>query len=249
MRAVLFDLDNTLYDHESSSRGALVEAALEFEQTAGLDTEALCRTFTRHNDECWVLATRGEMTREELRLVRVRRTLAEFGIDDLEPERLSEAYLTCYRGRLAEVPGARSTVVRLLRELPVGIVTNGFPDLVDDKLAAIGLAGLLHPVVIADRVEVMKPRPDAFRTAIALLGLPPSEVLYVGDSLTVDVAGAAAAGLRTCWFDREGREAPSEAPRPDLIVRRLPELPALLGVREGGGPEDGESSSGRFTGA
>lgn len=248
-RAVLFDLDNTLYDHEASSRGALAEAALEFEQTAGLDADALCRTFTRHNDECWVLATRGEMTREELRLVRVRRTLAEFGIDDLEPERLSEAYLTRYRGRLAEVPGARSTVVRLLQELPVGIVTNGFPDLVDDKLAAIGLAGLLHPVVIADRIEVMKPRPDAFRTAIALLGLLPSEVLYVGDSLTVDVAGAAAAGLRTCWFDRDGREAPSGALRPDLIVRRLLELPALLGVRRDAGVEDGESSSGRCPGA
>jgi FMN phosphatase YigB (HAD superfamily) len=103
--------------------------------------------------------------------------------------------------------------------------------------------------VIADRIEVMKPRPDAFRTAIALLGLLPSEVLYVGDSLTVDVAGAAAAGLRTCWFDRDGREAPSGALRPDLIVRRLLELPALLGVRRDAGVEDGESSSGRCPGA
>ncbi len=243
-RAVLFDLDNTLYDHETSSREALAAAALEFEQTAALDGEELCRAFTRHNDECWVLATRGQMTREELRVARFWRTLAGFGIDDLEPERLSEAYLARYRRRLAEVPGARRTVLRLLRELPVGIVTNGFPDLVEDKLAAIGLAGLLHPIVIADRVEVMKPRPHAFRVALAALRLPPREVLHVGDSLAVDVAGGAAAGLRTCWFNRDGDEAPLEAPRPDLTVRRLPELPALLGV-----VDDGEGAPGEVPGA
>jgi putative hydrolase of the HAD superfamily len=228
IRAVLFDLDNTLYDHETSSRKALAAAAREFARTAALDVDQLCGTFTRHNDECWVLVTRGEMTRDELRVARFRRTLTEFGIEDLEPKRLSETYLARYRRGLAEVPEARRTVLRLLRDLPVGIVTNGFPDLVEEKLAAIGLAGLLHPVVVADRVEVMKPRPDAFLAALHALGLPAHDVLYVGDSLAVDVAGGAASGLRTCWFNRSGLEAPPGGPRPDAIVRRLSELLTLL---------------------
>jgi HAD superfamily hydrolase (TIGR01509 family) len=227
-RAVLFDLDNTLYDPEASSREALVAAAREFGDTSGLDPEELCRAFTRHNDACWVLATRGEMTREELRVARFRRTLESFGIADLEPELLSEAYLARYRRRLSEVPGARATVLRLLRALPVGVVTNGFPDLVEDKLRAIGLPGLLHPVVVADRVEVMKPRPDAFLAAVRELRLPARDVLYVGDSLTVDVAGGLAAGLRTCWFNRDGAEVPADGPRPHAVVTRLDELPELV---------------------
>jgi HAD superfamily hydrolase (TIGR01549 family) len=228
VRAVLFDLDNTLYDHETSSREGLAAAARDLEQTAGLDVDLLCRVFTRHNDECWALAVRGEMTREELRVARFRRTLAELGVEGLDPEHLSSAYLARYRRRLAEVPGARSTVLRLLRDLPVGIVTNGFPDLVGDKLAAIGLSGRLHPVVVADRIEVMKPRPDAFQAALEALDLPAGDVVYVGDSLTVDVAGGAAAGLRTCWFNRDGSAAPAGSPRPDAMVLRLAELPALL---------------------
>jgi putative hydrolase of the HAD superfamily len=223
-RAVLFDLDNTLYDHDASSREALTAAAREFDETSRLDADELCREFARHNDACWVLATRGEMTREELRVARFRRTLEGFGVQDLDPVRLSSAYLERYRRRLAAVPGARETVLGLLRRLPVGIVTNGFPDMVEDKLAAIGLAGRLHPVVVADRLEVMKPRPQAFLAALEALRLPGDEVLYVGDSLVVDVAGGRAAGLRTCWFNRGGMDAPPGAPEPDLVIRRLTEL-------------------------
>jgi HAD superfamily hydrolase (TIGR01549 family) len=228
IRAVLFDLDNTLYDHGVSSREALLSAATEFAETATLDPEELCRAFTRHNDDCWELATRGEMTREELRVARFRRTLEGFGVRTLEAQHLSDVYLARYRRRLAEVPGARETALALLERMPVGIVTNGFPDLVEDKLAAIGLAGRLSPVVVADRVELMKPRPHAFVRALEQLRLPSRRVLYVGDSLAVDVAGGRAAGLRTCWFDPTGAEPAPDAPRPDLVIRRLAELPEML---------------------
>jgi HAD superfamily hydrolase (TIGR01509 family) len=228
IRAVLFDLDNTLYDHARASREALLASAREFQRTAALDGELLCREFTRHNDDCWALAVRGEMTRAELAVARFRRTLAGFSIEDPEAERFSKAYLTRYRRRPAEVPGAREAVVRLRDRLPVGIVTNGFPDLVHDKLAAIGLSGLLHPVVVADRIEVMKPRPGCFLAGVEALRLLPAEVLFVGDSLAIDVAGGAAAGLRTCWFNPLGAESPVAAPLPDVTVRRLEELPELL---------------------
>ena len=230
VRAVLFDLDNTLFDHTRASREALIEAAREFEPMVAVEAERLCDEFTRHNDACWVLAVRGEMTREELTLARFARTLAALRVSGVVPDRLSEAYLARYRHRPAEVPDARDTVLRLREAFGVGVVTNGFPDLVEDKLAAIGLAGALHPIVVADRLEVMKPRPDAFLAALEELRLDPPEALYVGDSLDVDVAGARAAGLPTCWFDRLALGSPAEAPRPDLTIRSLAELPELLGA-------------------
>lgn len=228
IRAVLFDLDNTLYDHAFASRQALLAAAAEFEPTAALDAETLCREFTRHNDECWVLAARGEMTRQELRVARFQRMLDGFGVVALEAHRISERYLARYGRRRAEVPGARDAVLALRERMPVGIVTNGFPDLVEGKLAAVGLTGLLHPIVVADRLETMKPRPAPFLAALRELRLEPGAALYAGDSLLVDVAGGAAAGLRTCWFNRGGIERPADAPLPDFEVRALDELPALL---------------------
>ncbi len=62
--AVLFDLDDTLYDHTRASRQALAETAAAYRDLAELDAETLFREFTRHNDECWALAGCGQMTRE-----------------------------------------------------------------------------------------------------------------------------------------------------------------------------------------
>jgi HAD superfamily hydrolase (TIGR01549 family) len=226
-QAVLFDLDNTLYDHTHSSREALIRMVRELESLTGVDPEILCREFQRHNDECWALAVRGEMTREELRLARFTRTLRALGLD-LEAAELSRAYLEGYARFGREVPGARSTVLCLLEGLPVGIVTNGYPDMVEAKLEAVGLAGLVHPVVVADRLEDMKPRAACFRQALAALGMEAADVLYVGDAPEVDVVGAREAGLATCWFDRNGAGWPSELAHPDLTIRNLPELELTL---------------------
>jgi putative hydrolase of the HAD superfamily len=82
--------------------------------------------------------------------------------------------------------------------------------------------------VIADRIELMKPRPHPFVAAVERLGLPAGDVLYVGDSLAADVAGARAAGLRPVWFDRHGAGLPEDAPAPDFVVRRLEEVAAIV---------------------
>jgi len=74
----------------------------------------------------------------------------------------------------------------------------------------------------------MKPRPGCFIAGVEALRLLPAEVLFVGDSLAIDVGGGAAAGLRTCWFNPLGAESPAAAPLPDVTVRRLEELPELL---------------------
>lgn len=47
---------------------------------------------------------------------------------------------------------------------------------------------------------VGKPDPAVYRPALAMIGLPPAQVLAVGDSLRTDIAGAAAAGIAACWI-------------------------------------------------
>ena len=235
MRAVLFDLDDTLFDHSAASRAALLEVAASG-VLDGVEPEGLVREFAVHNAACWTLAVAGELPLEHLRVERFRRILAALDAcggsvapDEALAAVMSGAYLTAYaQPRPAEVPGARALVLRLLGRGPVGIVTNGFPELVEGKLRSLDLLGVLDPVVVADRIELMKPRPDAFLAAVDRLGLTPPDVLFVGDSLSSDVAGAAAAGLRSCWFDRRATGLPQGAPTPEFIVRRLEEVAAIV---------------------
>lgn len=250
MRAVLFDLDDTLFDHSAASRAALLEVAASG-MLDGVEPEGLVREFAVHNATCWTLAAAGELPFEELRVERFRRTLAALDVRgaSVAPDEglaavVSGAYLTAYAApRPAEVPGARALVRRLLERGPVGIVTNGFPDLVEGKLRSLDLWGVVDPVVVADRIELMKPRPQAFLAAVERLGLTPRDVLFVGDSLSSDVAGASAAGLRSCWFDRHATGLPQGAPAPEFIVRHLEEVAGLVESGAGVAPAACEATA------
>jgi putative hydrolase of the HAD superfamily len=83
-------------------------------------------------------------------------------------------------------------------------------------------------VLVSEAVQAYKPNPLVFRRALEQLGLPPHEVLHVGDSDIDDVGGARAAGLRVAWLNRTGRPRRPQVPAPDHEIRDLRELLPLL---------------------
>ena len=89
------------------------------------------------------------------------------------------------------------------------------------------------PVVISEDVGIRKPRAEIFEAVLAGLGLAPGEVLHVGDSLSADVAGAAARGMRTAWLTRRVPDPDAAlreytGPKPDRVIADLAELEPLL---------------------
>src|SRR5690606_20593838 len=86
---------------------------------------------------------------------------------------------------------------RISALLPVAALSNGNAD-----LARIGLDHLFSAQLSACSFGSAKPDPAIFLAACELLAVPPAEVLHVGDHPEADVAGAARAGLRSCWINR-----------------------------------------------
>lgn len=111
----------------------------------------------------------------------------------------------------------------------LALVTNGDRDLQRRKAVASGLVPLFDHVVISGMLGVGKPEPGIFQHALRLCTAASEEALMVGDSLERDVAGGAAAGIRTVWLDRFGEGAPSGAPRAWATLPDLSGLPPLLG--------------------
>jgi HAD superfamily hydrolase (TIGR01662 family) len=101
----------------------------------------------------------------------------------------------------------------------------------EDLLAGLGLAREFEFVVDSAQVGIEKPDPRIFRLACARLGLAPERCAYVGDLVSVDVEGAAAAGLLPVLCDHYGSYAPAEVPagvpharHPDELVSALRDL-------------------------
>jgi 2-haloacid dehalogenase/putative hydrolase of the HAD superfamily len=83
-------------------------------------------------------------------------------------------------------------------------------------------------VVTSEDCRAYKPRPEMFERALALLGLPPDQVLFVGDSLGSDVRGAKRMGIPVLWLNRKARRAPGGDLAPDYVASGLSGLLDVL---------------------
>jgi putative hydrolase of the HAD superfamily len=110
----------------------------------------------------------------------------------------------------------------------VGIITNGTVHIQDAKINALGLRALLDVVVISEREGVRKPEIEIFNRALDRLGVAASEAWCVGDNPDVDVAGGAAAGLRSFWRECD------DWPRPTVMCETIQSLDGLLPLLNGG---------------
>ena len=115
-----------------------------------------------------------------------------------------------------------------------GVVTNGLTVKQAEKLVRLGLERAFSPnaIFISEELGVAKPHPKIFSIACDSLGIDPSQVLYVGDHPRRDVDPAHEAGLHTCLRRGEGRHV--EEPgvhEPDVAVDTLDELIPVLRER------------------
>jgi HAD superfamily hydrolase (TIGR01459 family) len=85
-------------------------------------------------------------------------------------------------------------------DLPM-ICANPDLEVIRDGIATICAGALAQRYeALGGRVRwIGKPDPTIYQPVLAMLGLPPAQILAVGDALRTDIAGAAAAGLASCW--------------------------------------------------
>jgi 2-haloalkanoic acid dehalogenase type II len=127
---------------------------------------------------------------------------------------------------LAIFPEVRDVIARLKAAgYPLAVVSNWQCGL-RNFCVELGIAHDFDHVIASAEVGYAKPAPEIFYEACRRLGAAPERVLHVGDSLTDDIDGGRAAGLKTLWVRRD--QAAGEYAGP--AIGSLAEVPALLGV-------------------
>lgn len=239
MKAALFDLDDTLFDHINTSRAALADLR-EAYLPPGLERsgEEFETRYLQLVDEYHPVVLQGQLTLEEARRIRVGRLFREFGrpLDDGEAREAADAFRTAYQRERRAVPGAAALLRRLREQEPgllLGVITNNFTAEQESKLRYCELDGLVAFMVTSEAVGVAKPEPAIFHAALEQAGCSPEEAVLVGDSWASDVLGAAGVGMRSVWFNRQGSPRPDPALDSCTEVRTLeppePVIAAVLG--------------------
>ena len=259
IRAILFDLDNTLILEDTSTHAAVRAAAELARDRAGVDVERVAAAaidaaarrfreaavygFAESFGIWWGEALWGDFAGEGRDLAAMRAFLPAFregvwrdalgavgNTDAALAREMQVAYVRARRARETIDPEAEPVLADLARDHRLGLLTNGAGDVQREKLSRTPFARYFDAVVVSHEAGIGKPDPRVFEIALERLAARASDAVMVGDSLARDVAGAQRAGLRAVWIDRGlWRE---DAAKPDATIRRLSDLRAALDALE-----------------
>jgi 2-haloacid dehalogenase len=234
---IVFDADGTLFDFEHAERAALQRTLRSF----GVElTARLYAAYREISIDLWSRFERGEIDSQRLRIARFEQLIGDHRLD-VNPSEVSDHYIHSLGGERRLLPGAGAIVEHLASGFRLVLATNGIADVQRSRFEGSAIRPYFADIVISDEIGVAKPDPGYFDEVFARMGNPArSEVLMVGDGLSSDIAGGAAYGIDTCWFNPESH--PNGArPRPTYEIRRLTDV---LGILEGT-PEIASDDNGR----
>jgi 2-haloalkanoic acid dehalogenase type II len=226
IKAIIFDLDDTLWPLRSLiSRAELSLFAWLLEKVPAIGEHhtvdslrerrmAMIPTDPRFSYDLWAL-----------RHTALLQVLDEFQADLKLADEGMQVFAHA-RNQVEMFDDVPHALALLQQEYVLATISNGFAD-----LQAIGLAPHFQFSLAAHEFGCAKPDPRIFQAALERLQLPAHEVMYVGDDLRLDVAGAQEVGMRAAWMNRykmQLHETPHPHVTPDLIVHDLHQLKSAL---------------------
>ncbi|HKQ13263.1 MAG TPA: HAD family hydrolase [Steroidobacteraceae bacterium] len=223
VRAICFDLDNTLWDvwpvimrAEQKMYDFLAE---RYPRVVANMTMEMMRT-AREQTAAAHPQMRHDFT--FLRKQTLREHAKEFGYAEAMAEEAFDAFIQA-RNEVDLYPDVLPALEQLRARYRLFTASNGNAD-----IGKIGLAHFFERTVNARLVGALKPDPAIFHKVIEGTDLQAHEVVYVGDDPLLDVEGARGAGMHAIWIDRQGGGWPPQIAPASYTVRSLTELLEVL---------------------
>ncbi len=226
LRAVLFDLGNTLHhvDHEwiaaclgRHGHVATPRDVAVAEYAAKAEVDALFRARRAGTDA----ARHAPYIETTLRTLGVDATIRSAVEAAIRDENTRDSIWRVQR------PDTKNVLAALrARGLVLGVISNA-DGRVAAALARSGIADAFATIVDSHHVGVEKPDPRIFRIALDACRVAPEESLFVGDLYEIDVVGARAAGIEAVLLDPLGRYGPVDCAR----IAELRDLLAIVDAR------------------
>ena len=227
IRAVLFDLYNTLIEIQTDERGSEVWRNLaRIVQYYGLRAEAEPLR-VRYNEYVQTQLTQSREEHPEVDLVAVfAAILRDLGYSG--PPQLAIQITQLFRALSMRRFGLFADTLPVLRRLhgrvSLGVISDAQRVFLEPEMQQLGLEAVFSVRVVSSDYGYRKPDPRLFRIALAALDVPPSAAVYIGDHPFRDICGAQAAGMRAVLL-RRGTSSinDSRACPPDRTVSTLDE--------------------------
>lgn len=232
IKAVIFDLDDTLYDYKALDREAGSRVKTFVCKRLEISEERYEEAFLHGRKE--TKDCLGDTGASHNRMLYYQKTLEYL---DYKPLSLSlqmyEMYWGTFLTKMQLYPGVRE-LLDVLHEMgmKIGICTDLTAHIQHRKLEALGLVDDVDCLVTSEEAGREKPAPEIFALCLEKLKMKPAEVCFVGDSYRRDVLGAVSAGMHAVWFCPGEEQICREDAKVYDIVKDYGQLRKLLDMWE-----------------
>ncbi len=256
VKAVFFDLDDTLLWDQKSVKEAFVATCKVANEKYGVDVDEFEEAVRKEAREIYASYETYEFTqmiginpfeglwgnflddtddfRKMAEVVPTYRKeawtrgLKALGIDDEEfGVELAERFPAERRQKPFIYDETFTVLDELKDKYRLLLLTNGSPDLQNTKLTITSeLVPYFDEIVISGAFGRGKPDPTIFEHALERMGLNKDEAIMVGDNLMTDILGASRAGIKSVWINRHDKERNEVVP--DYEITHLEELYPIL---------------------
>lgn len=221
-RALVFDLDDTLYPERSYVVSGFKAVASWIGEKLGLSPETVLGELLTLHDK----GDRGKTFNRWL------------GSKDLPEGEYLDQLVRIYREHrplIFPYPGAEQMLSRLRGCYSLGLISDGYQDVQLLKLEALNISSLLDAVVFSDMYgkQDWKPSTRPFKAVLSMLDVSPSEAAYIADNPLKDFLGARELGITTIRVRHQGGyyaecEPPTSRHAPDHQLESILKIEAFF---------------------
>lgn len=198
IKAILFDLDNTLLDFNKGEYDALKVIYDDLNIPYNEDTINL---FIKHSNYCWRELEKNNMNLKECRYNRWIYFLNELNIKDIDIDKIVDKFsIELSKGHYL-MDNALLTLTRLSKKYKIYIITNGVSFIQHRRIKESKIEDFIDGVYISEEIGHYKPNKEYFDYVLNDIGLSNKEVIVVGDSLTSDILGANNSNIDSILLD------------------------------------------------
>jgi putative hydrolase of the HAD superfamily len=189
LRALVFDLDETLIDRQETMRRFLLDQHQRLASKIALSADEFASAVLSYQNGGYAD-----------KRVAYDLALSEYGAGSDLIDRLMSDFSAVYGEVAVCFPGVEEVLSRLHERFALGLISNGRSKGQRNKMNAAGITQYFDAIVISEEFGSKKPDPAIFLHCLKLLDLSAEEVWYVGDNPTNDIDPAMKLGMRTIWL-------------------------------------------------
>lgn len=201
IKAILFDLDETILDRARSLEAFVLWQAKGMLRNSISDSQTFCQRFIQ-------LDCHGKVWKDKV----YSQLIEEFKISDWSVSELLQSYELCFSG-FCKPKDHIIEALQLLKDkdYKLGLVSNGKFPFQKRNFNALGISHLFSTVIVSEEVGYRKPQKEIFRLACEHLKTSAEEVIFVGDNPEADIDGANNFGMYTIYIPSYFGETYSKA--------------------------------------